>query len=455
MNRKLIFIFIFMCIIFSFSGIEVFAVQGAGEFLALQGESAILLELKSNKILYEHNAHEIMYPASTTKILTALLAIEYGDLEEQVTVGPEILMIPKDSSKAGLVLGEQITLADLIRGLLLPSGNDAANTIAVHIARKISDGDKELDVHEALEKFAALMNQRARELGATSSHFTNAHGYHDPDHYTTAYDLAQIAKEAMKQKFFRQVVMLDKYQGEGFLGDTPVVHLWKNTNELIHPGGPRYFPSATGIKTGFTTPAGFCLVSSAAKGELEFISVVLRTSLEGRWSDSRRLLSYGLDNYAYYQLLSSGQAVAEIKVANAHSQERDVIEALAVEEFGGVFHVKEIAQMEKEILLAEELKAETPEGTLGILAPLKQGQELGTVVYRLQGEIIAQSPLVASRDVASNSILRNLLGGKYSPHVLGWGGLGVISLVFFLIFIASRPGKGRRLRRKTRGIKGI
>lgn len=442
--KRVPYLALIFVLIFFLSVAEVNSVA-AGENLAIKGESVLLLEQNSNKILYEHRAHEIMYPASTTKILTALLAIENGDLGEMVTVGPEIQLIPEDSSKAGLVLKERITLADLIKGLLLPSGNDAANAIAVHIGRKISQ-EESLGVQEAMEKFVKLMNQRAKELGATSSHFVNPHGAHDPIHWSTAYDLAQIAKEAMKHPFFRQVVRLTQYQAQGVLGDTKVIHHWQNTNELLHEGSSKYFSAATGIKTGFTTPAGYCLVSSASKGDLELIAVVLRSTPEGRWSDSRRLLSYGLENYMFYQVLRPGQVVAEVRVANAHPQDSGVVEALAVNGYRDIFHAQDISRLEKEILWNEDIIGNKEEGEL--LAPLKEGQEIGRVIYRLDGKTLVQSSLVAARNVPSRSILRNLVGGQYPAYVPWFLGLALIMLIFVLVYSAFRPKKKVKLKRK-------
>lgn len=445
MKRVSLLAFIFLLLYF-FSGAKVYALGEAEKALDLKGESAILLEKNSNKILYEYRAHETMYPASTTKILTALIALENGDLQEWVTVGPEIRLIPEDSSKAHLVLGERITLADLIKGLLVPSGNDAANTIAVHIARKISK-DENLGVNEALEKFVALMNRRAKELGATSSHFANPHGAHAPDHWTTAYDLAQIAKKAMEHPFFRQVVMLEQCQAVGVLGDTRVVHRWENTNELIQREKPTYFPAATGIKTGFTTPAGFCLVSSAAKGEMELIAVVLGSTPEGRWSDSRKLLTYGLENYTYYQVLRAGQEVTEVKVANAHPQDSGVVKALAVNSYRDIFHVRDIPRLEKEIIWDEDLIS-SQGGREEIRAPLKEGQEMGTVIYRLGGEILVQSPLIAARNVPSNSFIRNFINGLYPAYAYWFLRLGLTVLIFMLVYAALRPKKKLKLKRK-------
>ncbi|AOT68631.1 D-alanyl-D-alanine carboxypeptidase family protein [Geosporobacter ferrireducens] len=247
---------------------------------ALDAESVILLDQNSGEILYRQNEHKRLYPASTTKVMTALLVIENGDLDEVITVGEEINLIAEDSSKAGLVIGQKISVNDLMESLMLVSGNDSANTLAVYTARKINN-EPNLDIEASLGKFQETMNQRAKELGAMDSHFTNPHGYHDSEHYSTAYDLGIITREAMKNRSFKELVQKPEN------GD------WKNRNLLLNKNDAHYYPFATGVKTGYTSAAGQCLISSASKNDIDLIAVVLNSSKEGRWVVSKQLLEYG------------------------------------------------------------------------------------------------------------------------------------------------------------------
>ena len=166
----------------SASDIDISVIEGQQPNLTFPGQlsaaGAVVIEQSTGKVLYGKYEDRRLYPASTTKILTALLAAEYGDLDETIVVGEEILLAALDGSKAGLEENEEITLRDLVYGLLIHSGNDAANTIAVHIARRVSE--KNLPVEEALEYFANMMNERARKAGAQNSSFVNAHGYLTP-----------------------------------------------------------------------------------------------------------------------------------------------------------------------------------------------------------------------------------------------------------------------------------
>lgn len=261
----------------------------------LKAESAVIIDEKSKKTLFQKNPNKKLYPASTTKILTALLAIEYGDIDEIVQVGNEINLVMPDASKAGLIYGEKIELENLLRALLLPSGNDAAYVIAVHIARKAS-GNNKMTINNSLVYFRDMMNERLKKIGANNSHFTNPDGYHNTDHYTTAHDLALIACEAMKKDIFKKVVKAYSYKMTSLKagGNTNTVREWINTNKLIDKNSEHYYKYATGIKTGYTSDAQYCLVSSASKNGKNVIAVVLKDTQKDQWTDSINLLEYGL-----------------------------------------------------------------------------------------------------------------------------------------------------------------
>lgn len=255
-----------------------------------QAVGTVVINQKTKDILYEKNAHQRLYPASTTKILTALLVIENEDLDITITVGDEIQLVDADGSRAGLKTGEQITIKDLLAGLMLRSGNDAAYVLAVHTARQIS-GNNSMNSSESVAYFAELMNRRARKVGARDSHFVNPDGYHDEQHYTTAYDMALIAREAMKKRSFREIVSKKSHLIHGNNGE--LRHCWKNTNRLLDPDSPYHYPAATGIKTGYTKPAGHCFVASADIEGKKIIAVIFNSSKEGKWTDSIQLLDYG------------------------------------------------------------------------------------------------------------------------------------------------------------------
>jgi serine-type D-Ala-D-Ala carboxypeptidase (penicillin-binding protein 5/6) len=252
--------------------------------MSIKGVAGVLMDEGSGKILYAKNENKRLYPASTTKILTALIALEKGNLNDQVKVGTEVTMKTNDESTAGLRQGQVVPLKVLLRAMLLPSGNDAARTIAVYIAKKDS-GNSNMNPEEGIRYFANLMNRKAKEVGATHSHFINPHGLHNPNHYSTAKDLAFIAREARKNLVFREIVSEEAYKNSSFT--------FYNRNELVNRSSDNFFQGADGIKTGFTDQAGHCLVSSATRDGKNLISVVLHSSKEGVYSDSTALLEYG------------------------------------------------------------------------------------------------------------------------------------------------------------------
>ncbi|MFC5648928.1 D-alanyl-D-alanine carboxypeptidase family protein [Paenibacillus solisilvae] len=257
----------------------------------VQGEAALVMDEKTGRILFSKNIHEKLYPASTTKMLTALIALEKGNPNDRVTVGDEVRMRTSDESSAGLYEGEQLTLKDLLAALLLPSGNDAARTIARYVMSQ--ETGKTLPAEQAIDEFAKLMNKRAGALGAKESHFVNPHGLHDPNHYSTAYDLALIAKEARKNKLFRTLVSETEYQIHAGSGAQTLV----NRNKLLQQDSGFYYKRASGIKTGFTSEAGYCVVASASSNAKQLIAVVLQSTSTGVWSDAESLLQLGFNKH--------------------------------------------------------------------------------------------------------------------------------------------------------------
>ncbi|WP_409344452.1 D-alanyl-D-alanine carboxypeptidase family protein [Paenibacillus sp. MBLB4367] len=259
----------------------------------ITGESAVLMDGKTGELLFAKKESQRMYPASTTKIVTALIALEKGKPDEEVTVGAEVHLKEAGESKAGLKQGQTAALIDLVYAMMLPSGNDAARAVAVHLSRRLS-GNGKMSEDECIRYFAKLMNDRAKKAGAKDTNFVNPHGLHDDRHVTTARDLALIAKEAMNNERFRTVVQSAAYPATvSTRGQGTVKLALANTNKLLQKETPYFYAAASGIKTGFTDQAGYCLVSSAVKGNTEVIAVVLHSTAEDVWRDSRLLLENG------------------------------------------------------------------------------------------------------------------------------------------------------------------
>ena len=239
--------------------------------LPLAAKSAILLDAKTGDVLYEKAPDEMQYPASATKILTALLVLEQGDLDKKVTIQIEDTKV--EASALEFKPGEEYTRRHLLFALLLKSANDVALALARDNAGSVA-------------AFAGKMNRRAETLGALSSHFTNPHGLHNPHHFTTARDLALIARVAMQQPLFREIVATPEIamaRGNEWI-------VMRNHNKLLW-----MLPGCIGVKTGFTNPAQHVLVSSAIRAGKEAVSVVMHTDKLGKWSDSKTLLDHAFE----------------------------------------------------------------------------------------------------------------------------------------------------------------
>ncbi|MCT8137690.1 D-alanyl-D-alanine carboxypeptidase [Anaerobacillus sp. CMMVII] len=243
----------------------------------VDADAAILIESNTGNVLFSKNSRETLYPASTTKIMTALLALEYGNLDDIVVVSEDVLNIPYDSSRAHIKPGDVMTLEQLLYGMMIPSGNDAAVAIAIHIA-----GSE--------QAFVEMMNEKASQLGASNTQFTNPHGYHNPEQYTTAEDLAKIGFEAAKLKHYIPLISTARYRAtfSNEEGET-VIRNWRSTNQHIRENSLFYNPEITGGKTGFTTPARYTLVSYASKAGYDYVAVILRGRPTERYLDTEIL----------------------------------------------------------------------------------------------------------------------------------------------------------------------
>lgn len=259
--------------------------------LNVSSESAIVIEQNTGRILYSKNIDKERAMASTTKIMTAIVAIENGNLDEVVTVSENAAGI--EGSSIYLEANEQLTLEELLYGLMLRSGNDAAYAIAEHIG----GGD--------VENFIDMMNRKAKEIGANNTHFMNPHGLHHEEHYTTAYDLAKITAYAMKNETFKTMVSTKKKTISWSN------HEWNrsltNKNKMLwnYEGG-------NGVKTGYTTDAGKCLVSSALRNNMQLIGVVLKSN--DIWKDSTTILDYVFDHYEPYKVVLKDEYLKSIPV---------------------------------------------------------------------------------------------------------------------------------------------
>lgn len=258
--------------------------KDSNESLDLDASNIYFCNATTGNSLYSKNATKKIAPASTTKMLTSLVVLDHCKLDETVTVGDELKYVNKDASVAGLRRGMQLTIRDLLAALLLPSGNDAAFTLAAYVGRKLEGMD--VSEKEAMQTFVDAMNKKAMEIGAKDSNFARPDGYDEENQYTTAYDMSIIANKFMQSETLKEISGSDHIR---CVCEDGTDITFRNTNQLVCNGSPYYLQNVIGGKTGSSSDAGKCLVSVAEFDGQMYIAVVMGDSEEGRYIDSLQL----------------------------------------------------------------------------------------------------------------------------------------------------------------------
>ena len=338
-------------------------VQGAGSPTEsnISAQSAIVIEASSGETLWSKNCDEPLPMASTTKIMTALVALERCDIQKTVKVSP--LAVGVEGSSIYLYAGEELTMENLLYAMLLESANDAAAAIAIEVGGSI-------------EGFAALMNKKAAELGLGSTSFENPHGLDGENHYTTAKELALITREAMQNESFRKIV--STYKTTIPLNKNEGTRVLINHNKLL-----KSYEGAIGVKTGFTKKSGRCLVSAAEIDGVEYICVTLNAPSD--WNDHKKLLDYASSLYECVTLCDVGEFDYSLPLVNCESgyvtvANKDSLSLILPRERGDIEYVIELPHF--------------------YYNGVSHGEELGSLVFYLDGEIIASTPMCAQYSVA-------------------------------------------------------
>lgn len=362
----------------------------------LYAESAVLMDAMSGRVLFTKNPEERMYPASTTKIMTLMLALESGiELNTPVVIPQQAAKIPRDSTLVPVFPGDQMTFGDLLYGFMLASGNDAANAIAVLVAG-------------STEAFVDRMNDRARQLGCAGTHFVNAHGYHDSEHYTTAMDLARITQEALKLDMFRQITSCPRYtmtirrEGE-IINPTRA-----NSNVLLNTESRYYYADCIGVKTGTHSLAGNCFVGAAERDGVRLVSVALKCPQSNqKWTDTIRLFDYGYTRYrgiSLEQLFSaSSDKIGTVKISNASASDPEGgVMAMNVAQISNPDYTRMISLDNDNAMdeaVADFVSRSTMTITHDMVAPVSEGEIMGRLRYVAQSGEEINALLIASRDV--------------------------------------------------------
>lgn len=338
-----------------------------GENISSSAESQILIDCNSGRVLYEKNSHNRMPMASTTKIMTALIALERGNLEDKVVIEKEWVGV--EGSSIYLREGEVISLKDMLYGLMLRSGNDVSVAIACHIGN-------------SLEEFVSLMNQKAKSLGALNTNFTNPHGLHDDNHYTTAYDMALITKEAYKHPEFAEIV-----NSKSYVSNREENNYFYNKNKTLWE-----YQGGDGVKTGYTMKSGRCLVSSAKRNNMRLIAVSLNA---GDWfNDNYKLLDYGFNNYKPYLIYDKGQF---IRKAVVKSGDRNTIDLMTSEALFYPLMESEREKVKVNIEISDTIEA-----------PVEKGDILGSIYTYVDSKLVNRSDLIAKSSIQKPNILEKI-----------------------------------------------
>jgi len=388
--------------------------------LSIYSEACILIESSSGKILYEKDATKKMFPASTTKIMTAILTLENCNLNDIATVSQNAVeSIPYSYSTANLHIGEKFSVEQLLNLLLIPSANDAAVVLAEFVGGSV-------------ENFASMMNTKANELGCINTHFVNPNGIHytDPngnsylDHFSCAYDLALIGKYAMQNSTFRSIVCKTNYSLPGTSIHPAEDRNFSNSNELLHNNRRYYYEYTTGVKTGYTDPAGDCIVASSKKDNIEYIVVTLNgddlpDGSSARYTDCKTLFDYAFTNYSIRTIISANSILKQVDIFNANDDTK-LLDVIVQDDISAFLNNSiELESLQSRVELNPILAA-----------PITQNSVIGKIVYIIDGEVYSSNLLAGSDVVPSKSF--------YSITII----VVLIFILFVVYKLARRKNKG-------------
>ncbi|MFA5523931.1 MAG: D-alanyl-D-alanine carboxypeptidase family protein [Tissierellales bacterium] len=391
----------------------------------ISAEAAILIDVDTGTILYEKNIHEKMYPASTTKILTGIIAIEKGNLDQKITVDKET-PYEIQGSHIALEPDEIVTMRDLIYATLIESANDAAAVVGKHISG-------------STEEFTKLMNNKAKELGAKNTNFINANGLHSNNHTTTAYDLAMITKYAMQNDLFKNIVSTYTYTIDPTNKKTIPRYL-KSSNKLlygtdkINVNGNNVaikYDGVIGVKTGYTPEAQSCLVSAAERNGQRLISVVLKTTGNNVFIDTHKLLNYGFDNFSSVKLAFKNEFIDNIEVENG---DISIVTGIIGDDLFALIPKGRESEVKRNIVLPDKVSA-----------PVSKGQVIGKIELKLDSKIIETTNIISAMEINQKGAfaISNL---QTNSTILNKWWLWLI--IFFILWRTSVEFKRRKIKKR-------
>lgn len=366
-------------------------------FENITATSCILIDVDSGIILYNKNAYEKTYPASTTKLITALLVLENCQLNDNVVVSHyAVHSVPATYSISNLKPGETFTVKDLLYTLLIGSANDSAFVLAQYVANGGNNypidnsQDAQIAFKASIQKFSNMMNNLAQKLGCKSTNFVNPNGIHDDNHVSTAYDLSLIGIYAYKNPILMEIVSAESYELPNSNIYQGEVRKCKCTNLLLYNNLPSYYEYANGLKTGYTDAARSCIVASAKKDDLNLIAVVLGADKPEAGETSREnickiLFDYGFNNYFYTDLIKSNDVATTLNVINGNRSQKSL--DLIVKD-----NIRALVKKDEFHDITPNIKIKN------FLAPIGKNSVIGSITYKING-LTYSSDLLASHDV--------------------------------------------------------
>jgi len=404
----------------------------AASSLSLEAEAAILIDASTGDILYNKNSTTRYYPASITKLMTVLLVLENCEPDETVTFSHDaVFSIEPGSSHIAIVPDEVLTVEQCLYGIMLQSANEVSNAVGEHIAG-------------SMEAFSQMMTARAAELGCKNTNFVNANGLHDDNHYTTAYDMALIAKEVLKYPCFREIMSSVYYEVQPTNMQSEIRYL-HGQNQLLKPASIFYYEYCIGGKTGFTDQARNTLVAFAEKDGTTLISVVLKSTGYGEYYDTIALFDYGFENFRTAKLAVANAPMGSIDVVSGEGDDFEVLDTVDVAMERDVFATLPAEYATTDIESSISLNNATTE-------ILKTGDLVGTVSYTLNGEEIAVAPIMAKEDTfipEEEKVVPEIkepVNFKLVFAIL----FGIVFVLFAAMIIHIKIEQERRRRRRAR-----
>ena len=397
---KLIYKFLVVCFLLTSIFLLIFSSESfANSDITTDSEACILIDADFGKVLYEKNSSKRLYPASTTKVMTAILTVENCNLQDNVTVSYwAIHSVPPTYTMGYIKEGQVLTVEELLNITMIASANDAAYVLAEYIANldnpdylKDSSAEAKASFENSIAEFSEMMNNKAKEIGCLDTNFVNPNGIHNENHYSTAYDLALIGKYAYSNSIIKSIASKEVYDLPKNAVNNHTVY--KSTIALLRSDSKYYYEYANGLKTGYTDPAGYCIIATAKKDDMNLLAVVLNgryldDGTATRESDCIKLFNYGFENYTSTALIKEGDVAKTINVING-TDESDSLDLVCTNTLDCVVDSGEVIDITPVINLTN------------VIAPIAKGEVIGTITYTID-DIEYSSDLIASHDVYSS-----------------------------------------------------